>query len=829
MSESESGVGDPIAYELRSVLNIRKGDDSRNILAVAIQIVYAFLTDDIDDVERCSRLALISAAASGDFRDDVEFIDNFHRSHLYTTCFTFAFEDSLKFLRNLINGDQTYNEGRFQGMFKSVFLDVLGKVISRRGPAHFVPSDASDDDIVKVLEQYKEMYEGCEEEIRRSMTDNDVLDVDDVSARVWKRLGLRGELTPAAQIKIDGLPRLRSDPKGFVPLSLARRACLMDLCKEWKPGLFVPVNLRRLKIVEFEDDSVGSRENRWSDSGYRFSKLSPIEFHLLRLLHCGEEQQRLVVIDSLANLLFPCTPVGASRRRTWEFASKVIKQLVDNHLIEVALRNARFFRYVVRMFAMKDGMELVWSGDVWEPLSSKLLLRYFLFDPSLCERLPVIYAFLRLNERFDLVRILGSEDFINGVRRLIECETPTQVSSLGDFEEFQKEWDNACSYCQKEFMTKQACDALQKTLTNPQVQWFKWTSKMTWEDSPLVNVLMSLSNAHNEFVATLARYCSIKTVDVSDERIWEDVSSVCLDGYTIGSQLVKIIRDSIGRNGRPVFKEEHEEKFRWSLSHQAYHFIVHSSLLSEKVRLKTTENPLFELGKRYGFVALTHQQRKILREEVSQNYHLGVALLMERIAYYILSRRMRVSKNESILNFITNHQLDSAGNPDDVLKKMLLTEREAYENGFLNANSKSPVAFTIAQMPEIYKIFTTSSADKPKEPNESSVSQIVVDLFAKQHNVGDCIGIKIPTLDSNDVDWTVVRSNVIRFMLFMADCPEKEMTTALDRFKKSDFMATMVDTEKEVFETITEPRYLRNMEIGWLQTFLEALDKRTNT
>ena len=836
MSESESDVGDPVEYEVQSVLNIGKGDDARNLLAVAIQIVYAFLTDDIDDVERCSRLALISAQASGEFRDEADFIGSFHRTHLYTTCFTFAFEESLRFLRNLLEGDQKHNEGRFQGMFKSVFLDVVGKVISRRGPAHFVASDASEDDIVKAVEPHKELYQGCEDEIRRSVTDNDVLDADDVSARVWRKLGLRGELRAAAQIKMDGLPRMsvRGDPKGFVPLSLARRACLMDLCKECKPGLFVPVNLRRLKIVACEDSSTGSRENRtetWGDSGCRFAKMHPIEFHILRLLHCGEEQQRLVIVDSLANLLFPCTPVGASRRKAWEFASNVIRKLADNHLVEMALRNTRFFRYVVRMFSMKDGMELVLSGNVWEPLSSKFLLRPFLFDPSLSERLPVIYAFLRLNERFDLVRILGSQDLVHGVHRLIESETPTAtLNSLKDFEGFQKEWSKACSYCQKEFMTKQACDALQKTLTNPQVQWFKWApSKLTWEDSPVVNVLISLSNAHNEFVTTLARYCSIRTVDVSDERIWEDVDSVCLDGYAFGSQLVKIVRDSVGNCGRPVFTEEHEEKFRWHLSHQAYHFIVHSSLLSQKIRLTTTENPLFELGKRYGCVALTHQQRKVLREEVSQNYHLGVALLMERIAYYILSRRMRVSKTESILNFITNHQLDSAGNPDDVLQKMLLTEREAYENGFLNANSKSPVAFTIAQMPEIYKIFTTSSVDNPKEPDEASVSQIVVDLLAKRHSLGDCIGMKLPTLDSNDVDWTVVRANVLRFMLFMADCPEKEMTTALDSFKKSDFMATMVDSEKEVFETFTEPHILRNMEIGWLQTFLEALDKRTNT
>ena len=751
---------------------VKDVDEERllGLLALEIYVIYSSVASAAFDQENqwnpsaeIQKISKINSQQKA-FPSLANFIAAVHKAHLMTECFRVTFDQVINFLEQLIQADREFNASQNQSIFSEVLYEVVGKAISRRGPQSFIQHNTPKSKIINAIKNVN----GHEDEIRSSMTNAGALGVDQITKDIWREMNFTGTLEVQTSTS-QALITTSCEKSWQLPTpSLVDRACMMNLGKKSKQGdgnMFIPVYLRTADVVcsSFENFTGFSCTIECdlprnlsllpkTDLYCSLDGLPPIETHLFKLFYCNKKNERVKALDNLALILYPHTPLDISRRAAWDFAERISCTIPKCPAI---FTNPDDMIYGIGLFLMKASAGLNLARC--EPFSWKLLLRQFLLNPRLRIELPVIYSFLRLNDRFDLVDHLADKDFVSGVRHLF------QGRSL-----LPKEAQKFCPLF-KEYLGGDIS-----------------RTDLTVNNQEVLNLLLSLSSAHNEFITTLSDHSHVKVVDVADYKLPTMLNAVRLSAEDIGSELVRAIGDSVGDDGVPVLQRKHEERFISALSSGTYYVIIHESVRPKMYQKH--ESCIHQFKEKFGSKKLTREQRQALYDEVMDVDRTGLVMFLERVVYHILSRS--ISHDESLKAFVEK-------TPEIGMKTMSGMESRAYVDGFVNANAKAGVDFTLRQIPEIHRALL--SADVPPTPPELSW---------------------LLSLRDNEIH--LLKQGIIRFMLYSEF---HRQDVSVEEFEHSLFRESMSDEENSVFEAITKP-ILAATGIKELNDLLQHINKR---
>lgn len=751
---------------------VKDGDEERlfGLLALEIYIIYSSVARNAFDQDKqwnpATEIQKISKINSRQetFPFHANFITAVHKAHLMTECFRHAFDQSINFLEQLIQADRDFNDSRNQSIFSEVLYEIVGKAISRRGPQSFIQPNTPKSKIINAIKNIN----GHEDEIRSSMTNAGALGVDQITKGIWTEMSFSGNLEIQTSTSQSLITNSCEKSWALPTPSLVNRACTMNLGKKSKQGdgnVFIPVYLRTMDVVcsSFEKFTGFSCTIECdlprnlsllpkTDLYCSLNGLPPIETHLFKLFFSNKKNERAKALDNLALILYPHTPLDISRRAAWDFAERISSTIPK---CPAFFTNPDDMLYGIGLFLMKASADL--NLVRCEPFSWKLLLRQFLLNPRLRVELPVIYSFLRLNDRFNLVDHLADKDFMSGVRHLFQGRSllPNEAQKFCPlFKEYQG-------------------DDMSRT-------------DLTVTNQEVLNLLLTLSSAHNEFLTTLSAHSHVKVVDVADYNLPVMLSAVRLSAEDMGSELIRAIGDSIGDDGVPVLQRKHEERFISVLSSGNYYVIIHESVRPKMYQ--THESCIHQLREKFGSKKLTREQQQALYDEVMDVNRTGLVIFLERVVYHILSRS--VSHDESLKAFVEK-------TPEIGMKTMSGMERKAYVDGFINANAKAGVDFTLRQIPEIHHALV--SVDVPPTPPELSW---------------------LLSLRDNEIH--LLRRGIIRYMLYSEF---HRQDASVEEFEHSIFKESMSDEENSVFETITKP-IIAATGVKELNDLLQHINKR---
>lgn len=414
-----------------------------------------------------------------------------------------------------------------------------------------------------------------------------------------------------------------------------------------------------------------------------------------------------------------------------------------------------------------------------KPMGSKFFLRQFLLDPNLRKKCPVIYSYLRLNDRFDRTRFISK--LVPSLKLILNYAyhphakkfIDKEISTISDIDEdFLKNWRDAAAEIEKDLLTKEARDCLNETLVeNPKISAFLPRKHENW---PVMTVLLSLSDAQNKFIKTLSKYTNVVIKDIDDLEITDKRDNYRVKNTVLNIPLMNCIKGhfTIDETGfHCKFEEKHEKSFRNQLSEYTYYYIVHKSL-----SLRATFNYNGEgIVAQYKHIVksrpMSHQQLIYMNKLKKNGKGTGLSLLLENLMFRLIGTSTGSSSAEgskSIVEEIQEMMLNDKNTSS--CYQLTSIENDAFFE-FVNAKNYMTEKLTIDQIPSVYEYLNSLQDDALIL--ELSIGAQLSKSFKKSINSSESyISSKMDKIDNMSKNEWMDVANVI--VLIMANVNEKD-------------------------------------------------------
>ena len=360
-----------------------------------------------------------------------------------------------------------------------------------------------------------------------------------------------------------------------------------------------------------------------------------------------------------------------------------------------------------------------------KPMGSKLFLRQFLLDPNLRRKCPVIYDYLRLNDRFDRTRFIGK--LVPSLRLILNYAYRSHSKEAigksintidGIDQDFLKNWREAASDIEKDLLTEEARKCLNDTLVDePTIASFLPRRHENW---PVMTVILSLSDAQNKFINTLSRYSNIVIKDIDDFEI-ATTSEAGRDNYRIRNTVLNIplmnaikgffLDDEFGFHCK--FEEKQEKQFRNELSEYTYYYIVHKSLSLRATFNYNGEGIVAQFKHIVNSKPMTNQQLCYLSKLKKDGKGAGLMLLLENLMFRLIGTSKNTDGSKSIVEEIQETLLKKGDKNDDNAAScyhLTSIENDAFFE-FVNAKNHMTDKLTLSQIPSIYEFLASQLDD----------------------------------------------------------------------------------------------------------------------
>ena len=470
--------------------------------------------------------------------------------------------------------------------------------------------------------------------------------------------------------------------------------------------------------------------------------LSPLEDHLLRILFFAFDENKnslsniKISLCAIAALLFPYTPFEMSSKITVDFVCKVFEGFKAYFkIIENEIRSSRFntiYTYremrkicsVILSHVMKKSLETAIKNaqkTFSRPknsikvvnlslLGSKFFLKKFLIDPYFRKNCPVIYTYMRLNEKFDRVRFIKDVvqlitlifNYVNTNIKDIKNAMKTKINDInGITVDLLESWRKAAQCVECDLMTKEARLCLNKTLKeNPNVKSFLPRNHQNW---PVMNVMLSLSDAHNQFVSELSQHTDILIYNVTDfdmMNILENDYKYRIRSTVLNIPFLNAIKGCIKKDGQVHINKKIEKKFCAELSNFSFCYIIHTSLSLKAKFMNCGESIISKFNH---FV----KPKKLSKSQINQIIELkqngkgtGLLMLLQKLMYIIIRNNM---ENDFVEDQLLIDYIIQLIESSDKYFLMSINEKDSFEALVINRN-RLRNQFTINQIGNIYDV-----------------------------------------------------------------------------------------------------------------------------
>jgi hypothetical protein len=687
-----------------------------------------------------------------------------------------------------------------------VLQTVVGLWITSRCPGHCLTDE--EDHAAAVLEVLRELPDGLfgRDAIANAMTHGGALGVPGDVAAIFQGEPRLGKL-PAdpAPLPITALPLspilndLRSGPfQRFIDGHLAGASCPLAPAEQairlglglYAGSRFVSVNARTSIVTATRD--LGSPMPQKAGGQHRVSYcitdqtelrhhdlfavtdgFGPLEIHLLRLLEFqktwkgrGDDEKRLQnVIDSIAFMLFSFTPSQSAATAATKFVAEVFARfqtvfhpITGSPRVLTSHRELRVYFQSVVGPLLQGVCERQFPRKFLEPIGSRYLLRQFLMDPALRDDCRVIFAYLRLVERFDRVRFVGR--IAQTAREILSEE-----DGPGDF---LADWKEACEDVYSDLLPDDVRTRLMNTFEG-----------RGFDLDIIRDVLLSCTNAHNEFLTVLSDFVGI--LEVTDCEILDRSGSPYrIRGTEFSQLLLTIVRADVTAQ----ISKSHERQFVAALGRSTFYYIVHTSINGDVAVNKLGDRLITRFGQGK---QLSAEQRRLLREKVKAKAKgPALVLLVERLMLRILNAK--VDRGRQIVDYVVE-------NPDFVMSAI---ECDGYD-AFLTTRSQSEELFTLDHLPAIYEMLVAAADD---------IQTYDDDIFAMfkakfQMTGGDDVDASVlAQLDRSECLY--LRTVIVRFMACELLAGKAGGRVNIEAFRSSDFFGMLSDMQRRVFEKVKD-------------------------
>lgn len=353
-----------------------------------------------------------------------------------------------------------------------------------------------------------------------------------------------------------------------------------------------------------------------------------------------------------------------------------------------------------------------------KPMGSKFFLRQFLLEPNLRRKCPVIYSYLRLNDRFDRTRFIGK--LVPSLKQILryayhphpENVINNSIKTINEVEEdFLENWRLAASDIEKDLLTEEARKCLNETLVDePTIASFLPRKHENW---PVMMVMLSLSDAQNKFIKTLSKYVNIVIKDIDDFDI-----TTSRDNYRIRSSLLNVplmnsikghfIVDELGF--RCQFEEKQEKQFRNQLSESTYYYIIHKSLSMRATFTYNGEGIVAQYRHIFKSRPMSNQQLIYMNKLKKNGKGTGLSLLLENLMFRLIGTASAESSAGGSKSIDEEIQEMMRKDKNDNGYQLTSIENDAFYD-FLNAKNYMSDKLTLDQIPSIYEYLNSLQDD----------------------------------------------------------------------------------------------------------------------
>ena len=532
-------------------------------------------------------------------------------------------------------------------------------------------------------------------------------------------------------------------------------------------------------IHESDDDTFSDHENEEIDKEQTIYDTQAYHFeNAISLNHYGSEQlhnltpltlqmiryndeQKSYPLKIIGNLLFPFLDEEQKLQNASEFTGECfdeIKKIFNNMQIEKDDNKISQNTFTFH-FSFSTAIDLV-LPKVWDHFlkACKLTSRgekiEFLYPPlrsiliqfyinlSYRKKAPVIYAFLRLYNRFNDIesleiialtiqkiftcndkeqppiiacvkdnesvqelfnRIFDSKDVENAINYYKDTsnEYPNDISIEelpNELTKFIYQWDRTLNILQSSYITSEIYEALKYIVDSFNVkvkEYFNFNSSLSYENDLPYLITNYLADGHNEFIHILEEHSSINPVSAYDTV--PQLSKYMINSHQLSMELWQALAGKIDINGHITDLEGAEKQFISSISRFKYvyilnHYSNHYSKLIPQLPGTTITN---QFSKVYLTREITVTQKAKLYKYVTQtNNSVGLKILIENTIRKILASSPLPKASDNMMDFI-----------DKIDNKSMIELAAA--NAFNNAKIKCKDMFYVSNLLSVYKFITT--------------------------------------------------------------------------------------------------------------------------
>ena len=535
--------------------------------------------------------------------------------------------------------------------------------------------------------------------------------------------------------------------------------------------------------------------------------LTPLTLQMIRYI--ANTDNREACLNAIGRLLFPFIVEDKRKMKAQEFVSICFTEYQKlNQRIE-KITSIEDYQY-----AFNTAMDIV-MPNVWNQICSKMyslgpqfifaptlenLLTQFLININYRLKAPVIYAFLRLQSRFNGINDLYSiYSFINKRDEMNDKE----------IKDTEKIFKRVISILQHSYIPENLHDSLEEIHNNDIKEYLDsdFTEPTKDYDTFVFYAITNyLSEAHNEFIHILE-----KSIDIHPKVVF-DTDDDLIDNYLIPKDrfaqlLFHSLVGRIDKHGNISDIEKVEKQFIGSIKPFEFTYILPSKVsLGSSV---TAQIPVQTLPKIYStkipsIPISINQKSKINKYIIKINNTTGFKLLLEHIMNFVISMTEQIK--DSSLEKLINSMIEKINEDKEGKDRITFMESAAY-SAFKNAITKSKENFTISHVVPLYNFVSNPSIQLQYKNTDFNIYHKVYKDFKTHFNLNV---IPNSSITEKNVNTDTMLNVIVKLMCYLIkENPKQEkiretMATFESKLNSEEEKADL----KTLIDIIEKPAFL---------------------